>query len=87
MDGTEYTGKTESRKKNAVKKGDHTVHKDEAFIAQKEAQKTIMVKYLPGNPARAELASGVDKSFMSVGGKIVMMLLGLLLLVAALKAK
>ena len=87
VDGTEYTGKTESKKKNAVKKGDHTVHKDEAFIAQKEAQKTIRVKYLPSNPAHAELASGADKSFSTVAIKIIMMLLGLVLIVLPFKAK
>ena len=87
VDGTEYTGKTESKKKNAVKKGDHTVHKDETFIAQKEAQKTIRVKYLPGNPAHAELASGVDKSFSTIAIKVIMMLLGLVLIVLPFKAK
>ncbi len=87
VEGTDYTGSVESRKKNEVKKGDHTVRLNEDFVRQKEEQKTLTVKYLPSKPSQAELAKNVNKSFSTIAIKGLMILLGLVLIVVPFKVK
>lgn len=88
VDGTEYTGSASFTKTSSESgKKSHVINSnfDQKFVAEKQAQKYIKIRYMPQYPQFSEPSESTEKSIISVGGRVFMILLGLLLLYLSLR--